>query len=232
MKGICGALLVACCLLVGAASPALATTGSADLSVTKSDSPDPVTADSDITYTVTVHNAGPDSSQGVQLSDPIPANTTFSSASVSQGTVAFNANTITASFGTIASGNNATLRLTVHVTAGTPPGTVIGNAAAAWSTTTGDPDHTNNVAAAPTVVGPVTLVEVRSFTAVRKAGIVTVRWVSSGLLQVAGFNVYRDTVWLNRGLIVEPGAANAYFMLVDRRAPRGRRLSYWLEVVR
>ena len=109
---------------------------------------------------------------------------------------------------------------------------MIGNAAAAWSTTTTDPNTANNVAAAPTVVGPVTLVEVRSFTAVRKAGLVTVRWVSSGLLQVAGFNVYRDTARLNRGLIVEPGAAKADFTLVDRRAPRGRTLSYWLEVVR
>src|SRR5438105_259032 len=157
MKGICGALLVACCLLVGAASPALATTGSADLSVTKVDSPDPVTADSDLSYTVTVHNAGPDSSQGVQLSDPIPANTTFASASVSQGTLAFNANTITANFGTIASGNNATLTLTVHVLAGTAPGTVIGNAAAAWSTTTTDPNTANNVAGAATLVAAATV---------------------------------------------------------------------------
>src|SRR5256885_1946816 len=68
LKGIRGGLPVVCCLLMGAASPALATTGSADLSVTKSDSPDPVAADSDITYTVTVHNAGPDTSIGVQLS--------------------------------------------------------------------------------------------------------------------------------------------------------------------
>ena len=37
----------------------------ADLAVTKSDAPDPVTAGADITYTITLDNAGPSDAQNV-----------------------------------------------------------------------------------------------------------------------------------------------------------------------
>src|SRR4029079_16632043 len=57
----------------------------ADLSVTKTDSPDPVTAGTDLTYTITVSNAGPIDAQSVSLSDAIPVNTTFVSAMQTAG---------------------------------------------------------------------------------------------------------------------------------------------------
>src|SRR5205807_9971407 len=57
----------------------------ADLSVTKSDSPDPVTAGNDLTYTIIVTNGGASDAQGVSLSDTIPANTTFVSAMQTAG---------------------------------------------------------------------------------------------------------------------------------------------------
>ena len=44
----------------------------ADLSITKTDSPDPVTAGNDLTYTVTVHNYGPSDAQAVQVTDTLP----------------------------------------------------------------------------------------------------------------------------------------------------------------
>ena len=53
---------------------------SADLAVTTTDSPDPAVAGGDITYTITLSNAGPDDAQNVTLTDVIPANTTFVSA--------------------------------------------------------------------------------------------------------------------------------------------------------
>src|SRR5438067_822973 len=42
-------------------------------SITKSDSPDPVTAGTDLTYTLTVKNAGPSFARSVQATDPVPA---------------------------------------------------------------------------------------------------------------------------------------------------------------
>src|SRR5262249_53998283 len=49
----------------------------ADLSVSKIDTPAPVTAGNNITYTIGVTNNGPSRASSVQVSDPIPTNTTF-----------------------------------------------------------------------------------------------------------------------------------------------------------
>ena len=49
----------------------------ADYSVTKTDSPDPVNAGSNLTYTITANNAGPDPAADAAVSDTLPAGTTF-----------------------------------------------------------------------------------------------------------------------------------------------------------
>jgi len=49
----------------------------ADVAVTKADSPDPVTAGANLTYTITVKNNGPGTAKGVSLTDTIPTDTTF-----------------------------------------------------------------------------------------------------------------------------------------------------------
>src|SRR5712691_10158203 len=54
----------------------------ADLAVTKSDSPDPVLAGNNITYTINFVNNGLGSAQTVTVTDAVPANTTFVSAVV------------------------------------------------------------------------------------------------------------------------------------------------------
>src|SRR5260370_42085999 len=50
---------------------------SADLSVTKVDTPDPVNTGSNLTYTITVSNNGPDAAANASWSDTLPAGTTF-----------------------------------------------------------------------------------------------------------------------------------------------------------
>ena len=52
----------------------------ADLKVEKTDSPDPVVAGTNLTYTLKVTNLGPSDNAGFTLSDTIPAGTTFVSA--------------------------------------------------------------------------------------------------------------------------------------------------------
>ena len=52
----------------------------ADLSITKTDSADPVLAGTDLTYTLSVTNAGPSDATNVVVSDPVPAGTSFVSA--------------------------------------------------------------------------------------------------------------------------------------------------------
>ena len=52
----------------------------ADLSITKTDSPDPVTAGKNLTYTVQVTNGGPSTASAVTVTDTLPAGVTFVSA--------------------------------------------------------------------------------------------------------------------------------------------------------
>ena len=69
--------------------------------VTKTDAPDPVVAGANITYTIAVQNTGTGGLTGVVLTDAIPANTTFVSASA-PGTLA--AGTVTWNIGNLAAG--------------------------------------------------------------------------------------------------------------------------------
>src|SRR6266852_4573162 len=131
---------------------------SADLSVTKADSPDPVNAGSNITYTITLSNAGPDPASVVSLTDTTPANTTFVSVMQTSGPgssitspAVGGTGTITANIVTLAAGATATFSLVVNVNAATPNGSTITNTATVSSTTT-DPTPGNNSATATTTV--------------------------------------------------------------------------------
>ncbi len=90
-----------------------------DLSITKTDSADPATNGSTLTYTITVTNSGPSAATNVRVTDVLPPQLTFVSASSSQGSATNTAGTITALLGTLASGASATVTInsTVNVTA-------------------------------------------------------------------------------------------------------------------
>lgn len=87
----------------------------ADLAVTKSDSPDPVGIGNNLTYTVTVTNNGPATATGVTLTDTLPANVTFVSATPSQGSCT-GTSTINCNIGTLNSGVSRTVTIVVTPT--------------------------------------------------------------------------------------------------------------------
>ena len=60
---------------------------SADLIISKTGTPNPVQAGSNLTYSIRVENCGPAPAVNVSVSDPIPAGTTFVSAGQSSGPV-------------------------------------------------------------------------------------------------------------------------------------------------
>jgi uncharacterized repeat protein (TIGR01451 family) len=128
-----------------------------DVSVTKTDSPDPMTAGSNLTYTIVVNNSGPSDAQTLSLSDAIPANTTFVSLITPAGwssttPVAGGTGTITSTRATLAAGTGPqTFTLVVKANANTPSGTVITNSASVSTTTTDTNANNNNVSATTTV---------------------------------------------------------------------------------
>ena len=130
---------------------------SADLSVTKSDSPDPVVAGSNLTYTINYQNNGPSDAQTVTLNDAVPANTTLVSVTTAAGWTRTDAvpaggtGTISFSKATSVAGDTATFTIVVNVNAATPHNTTITNSATAGSATA-DPTPGNNTGTATTTV--------------------------------------------------------------------------------
>jgi uncharacterized repeat protein (TIGR01451 family) len=120
--------------------------GSANLSITKADAPDPVLADSALTYTLTVANAGSSDATHVVVIDPLPANVMFGSADPSQGSCS-GTTSVTCDLGGIASGGNATVAISITPVA---PGTITNTASV--SATEPDPSPANNSVSQSTTV--------------------------------------------------------------------------------
>jgi len=113
-----------------------------DLSITKSASPSQPAyrLNVDVTFTITVTNGGPNVANSVTVTDTLPANMTFVSATPSQGTCS-GTSTVTCSVGTMASGATATITIIAH-TASVGPATNT----ATVSSTSSDPNPANNTA--------------------------------------------------------------------------------------
>ncbi|HUO84157.1 MAG TPA: LamG-like jellyroll fold domain-containing protein [Thermoanaerobaculia bacterium] len=91
--------------------------GTADLSVTKTAEPTEVSAGEEVTYTITVSNAGPLAATGVMMEDALPEGMSLVSATASQGDCAEVAGTVSCDLGTIASGSDAKVTLVVQTRA-------------------------------------------------------------------------------------------------------------------
>ena len=121
----------------------------ANLVLTKSTSSTPV-AGGDITYTITLRNAGPSDAQDVVLTDVLPAGTSFVSLAAPPGYTCTTGATVTCSIDPLAPSATAdTFTLVVRVNPGTPAGTAIVNNVSATSPT----DTTPGTGTATIVVG-------------------------------------------------------------------------------
>ncbi|HUP70615.1 MAG TPA: kelch repeat-containing protein [Acidimicrobiales bacterium] len=127
--------------------PAVTTVSGADLSLSMTDSPDPVKANQTLTYTTTAVNAGPASASETVLTDSLPASVKFVSAATTQGTCSRSGTTLTCPLGTLS--RDATATVTVVVKAGSP-GLILNRASLTGRQS--DPNNTNNNASASTTV--------------------------------------------------------------------------------
>ncbi len=89
----------------------------ADLSIVKSDSPDPVTNGGTLTYTLTVNNGGPDTASSVIVNDTLPSGFAVTSVTPSAGSCSdVSAPTIRCELGNMANGANATVTIVGTIT--------------------------------------------------------------------------------------------------------------------
>ena len=122
----------------------------ADLAITKTDSPDPVTAGTNLTYTITVTNNGPDVATSASWDDTLPAGTTFASLPLVAGwscTTGATVNCSNPSFGV----GSAVFTLTVAVAPSVAAGSILSNTATVTSASA-DGTAGNNSATALTTV--------------------------------------------------------------------------------
>jgi uncharacterized repeat protein (TIGR01451 family) len=123
----------------------------ANLSITQSDSPDPVNAGSNLTYTLTVANAGPSNPTSVKASDTLPAGVTFNAAASSSTCSAAGSTTITVTcdYGSVASGSPESQQVVVTV-GGSAPASISNTATVAGNLA--DPTPANNTSSGTTTV--------------------------------------------------------------------------------
>jgi uncharacterized repeat protein (TIGR01451 family) len=139
-----------------------------NLWVEKSDSPDPVVAGTNLTYTVVVHNIGGAPALDVVMEDRLPAGVSIVSITTTQGSCAVGVPGNAAlpnvcTMGTINNGSSVTVTLVVHVDPLVPDGSILTNDAKA-TTSSPDPDLTNNVDSETTAV------QARSDLSIAKTG--------------------------------------------------------------
>jgi uncharacterized repeat protein (TIGR01451 family) len=120
-----------------------------DLVVGLSASPEPVFVGSNLTYVITITNAGPYDAPNVALTNTLPLSIVLRSAATTGGSLSTNANRIVGAFGTLNSAAGATITIIVTPqTVGT-----IGDTAAA-SSGYSDPVPANNSVSVNTTVYP------------------------------------------------------------------------------
>ena len=119
----------------------------ADLSITKTDSADPIGTEEMLTYTIVVTNNGPDLATAVSVTDTLPMDVTFSSATTTAGSCREESSEVVCDLGDMANGSNVTLSIMVLPDAvGDITNSVVVTSA------TADPDLANNSAAETTTV--------------------------------------------------------------------------------
>ncbi len=125
---------------------------SADLSITKTDSPDPVIAGNELYYTLTVHNGGPDTASAITVKDTLPAQVDYVTSTNS--TCSAVGQVVTCAVPDLASGASYSFQIKVAVKTNAAAGgpTTIFNTTSVSSSETLDPDASNNSVTEATIV--------------------------------------------------------------------------------
>jgi len=136
--------IAALALAAAGSSRAATATPKADLDLDLSDSPDPVSLNAPLSYTVSVTNWGPNPARDVTVVDKLPRGFLPSGATASAGSCKVAGATVTCKLGTIGVGTAATVPTVTITGSATKPGRIVNSASV--SSRTADPVHGNDLA--------------------------------------------------------------------------------------
>ncbi len=212
-----------------------------DVSIVKTASPEPVNQGTNLAYSLMVKNGGPAVATGVTVTDTLPAQVSYSSASTSQGTCSYAAPTVTCNLNSLSVGSS--VLITIDVVANTFSSASLSSNTATASSTTSDPNLANNSSTAISTIQTPTAVDISSFHAFAEPdGTVMLEWHTQEESRNLGFQVYREqssgrqrispsliagSALLLRG--ARPQHAAKVYRWVDSQAPAGA--AYWIEDV-
>ncbi|HEV8201840.1 MAG TPA: fibronectin type III domain-containing protein [Candidatus Polarisedimenticolia bacterium] len=184
------------------------------LTLSIGESPDPVQAGTDLTYTLSYANTGSASATSVVVTDTIPANTTFVSANA--GGVR-SGSTVTWSIGAVAAGGTGAVQLVAHVASPLANGTTLGNSGA-------------NIDSAQTT--PVTAAT--ATTTVSSAPVLTISKTDGPDPVAAGANLTYTLNWSNTGnmnasgvVVTDTLPANTTFVSATASGTRSGSVVTW-----
>src|SRR6266498_2760423 len=172
----------------------------ADVSVTKSDTPDPVTVGTNVTYTMTITNNGPDIATDVELTDTLPGAVALVSATPSAGSCT-GTSIIVCDLGSLANGASATVIIVVGTTA---IGTLTNTASVSLAET--DTNPSNNVERAQTAV---TLADL------------AVKAISTVTAAIPGSAIVVNDTTLNNGKVAAGASTTSFFLCTDSKFAAG-----------
>ncbi len=213
------------------ATAVVANANSADMSITKTGAPNPVTEGTPLTYTLVVTNNGPASATTVTVTDALPSVLTYLSSTVtpsSQGSCSEAGGTVTCLLGTMA--NAATATISILSIPGQPG--VVPNTAAVTADQT-DPNQANNSSTWTETITAPTWITLQSFSAhsgIDKNGArrVMLTWKTGGEAHNLGFNVYREQAG-NR-VRMNPSVIAGSALLMSGALPKHAGRSYaWID---
>jgi uncharacterized repeat protein (TIGR01451 family) len=168
----------------------------ADVRVTKSDTPDPVTVGSNVTYTITVTNNGPDNATDVELTDILPAAAPLVSVTPSVGSCA-GTDTIVCDLGSLTNGASVTVTIVVGTTA---VGTLTNTASVTHAET--DTDPSNDLERERTVV---TLPDL------------AVKTISAVAAAIPGSGIVVNETTVNRGNVGAAASTTSFYLSADSK---------------
>lgn len=211
------------------ASVVVASPTQADVSITKTASPEPVNQGTNLAYSLQVTNAGPAIAQNVSVTDVLPAEVTFSSVFTNMGSCSYTAATKTVSCSITSLNVGSVAVITINVNAATFSANSLSSNTATVASTTPDPNPANNSSTAVSTIQAPTAVDISSFEAFEQSdGTVVLEWRTHEESRNLGFHIYREGA-SGRQRITPSLVAGSALLLRGSKPQHAAKLYRWID---